>query len=264
MILLFSLDLYIIVKNFRLKFESMKSVVLCAGRGIRLLPHTQELPKCLLKVGPKTLLEYIIESFKKAGIQEIYLVTGFKEERIKNLVKERGYSHISYVTNPHYLSTNTAFSLNLALKNMDDHFILINGDVIFDHNILIDLLNHPQKDCVVVDNSITLDKEEVKVIAQNGVISQIGKDLNPAWCMGEAIGMNKISYDTIPLLSNEFDSLERKGELNHFFEKGFDLLADKTCSFGILLTNKTWTEIDTIDDYDYAKNEIYTKLQSKP
>lgn len=241
----------------------MKAVVLCAGRGIRLLPYTQEIPKCLLKVGPKTLLEYIIESFNAANIEEIWLVTGFKEEKIKSLVKMHGYPGIKTITNPHYLRTNTAFSLNLALKHMDDDFILINGDVIFDRTILFDLLNHTQKNCVVVDDSIKLDEEEVKVIAQNGFISRIGKRLNPVRCKGEAIGINKVSHDTILPLSKEFDLLEQKGENNHFFEKGFDILAHKDCPFGILLTNKPWTEIDTQEDFDYAKNEIYTKLHHK-
>jgi len=241
----------------------MKAVVLCAGRGIRLLPFTQEDPKCLLKVGPKTLLEYIIENFKAAGIEEIWLVTGFQEEKIKTLVKVKGYSHIKTVTNPYYLNTNTAFSLNLALKHMDDSFILINGDVLFDRRILFDLLNHNQKNCVVVDDSIKLDEEEVKVIAQNGFISRIGKTLEPAECRGEAIGINKISSDAILPLSKEFDLLEQKGENNHFFEKGFDILAHKEYPFGILMTNKPWTEIDTPEDYNYAKNEIFTKLRHK-
>jgi len=241
----------------------MKAVVLCAGRGIRLLPYTQEVPKCLLKIGPKTLLEYIIENFKTVGIDKIWLITGFQEEKIKTLVRSQGYSDIKTLTNPYYLRTNTAFSLNLALKQLDDDFILINGDVIFDRTILIDLLNHPQKNCVIVDNSINLDKEEVKVSAQNGVISRIGKTLNPSKCIGEAIGINKISSDTIMPLVKEFDLLEQKGENNHFFEKGFDLLAHKNYPFGILLTNKPWTEIDTQDDFDYAKNEIYTKLNRK-
>jgi len=241
----------------------MKAVILCAGRGIRLLPYTREIPKCLLKFSTISILEYAIENFKKVGIDKIMLVTGFKEERIKELIKERGYPHISYVTNHDYLRTNTAFSLHLALRQMDDDFILINGDVIFDWTILTDLLNHPKKNCVVVDNSIDLDEEEVKVISQNGIISKIGKDLNPAKCMGEAIGINKISRKTILPLINEFNSLEKNGELNHFFEKGFDILTHKSCPFGILLTDKPWAEIDTQDDFNYAKNKIYAKLYDK-
>lgn len=241
----------------------MKGVVLCAGMGIRLFPYTQELPKCLLKVGHKTLLEYTVENLKKSGTHEIFLVTGYKEEKIKTLVNEKGYSNIHFITNQNYKKTNTAYSLNLALKHINDNFILINGDMLFDQTILDDLLNHSQKNCVVVDKDIDLDEEEVKVITQNGVVSRIGKNLNPAECMGEAIGINKISHETVPLLSDEFNNLEKKGELNHFFEKGFDLLANKAFSFGILLTNKPWTEIDTRDDFDYAKNEIYTKLFNK-
>jgi choline kinase len=241
----------------------MKAVILCAGRGMRLLPLTEETPKCLLHFGPKTLLEYTIESFKESGIDEILLVTGFKEESIRALVKKRGYSEIGFVTNRDYAKTNTAYSLNLALEHMGDDFIQINGDVLFDRTILTDLLEHPAKNCVVVDTAINLNAEEVKVISLNGTISSIGKHLAPDECIGEAIGINKISRDIIPDLKAEFDNLERSGELNHFFEKGFDILAHKKMNFGILVTGKPWAEIDTLDDFNYARNQIYAKLHDK-
>lgn len=240
----------------------MKAVILCAGSGRRLYPLTKDSPKCLLSIGNKRILEHMLDNLRAAGIHEIVLVTGYIREKIEALVQERAYQGIEYVVNEKFDTTNTAYSLNLSLKSLDSDFILLNGDVLFDQSILDELLDHSAENCVVVDNTISLAQEEVKVTAENGRIRRIGKDLDPKVSLGEAIGINKISYKTIPQLRAVFDELERRGEELHFFEKGFDELCIKEENFGILLTDKPWVEIDTREDFQLAKEKIYPMLDS--
>jgi len=240
----------------------MKAVILCAGSGRRLYPLTKDTPKCLLPIGDKRILEHMLDNLKKTSVQEIILVIGYNREKIETLVKERAYQGIEYVVNEKFETTNTAFSLNLALKSLDSDFILLNGDVLFDQSILDELLAHPAENCVVVDNTINLAQEEVKVSAENGIVRRIGKELDPQASLGEAIGINKISHKTIPQLRTVFDKLENRGEDLHFFEKGFDELCIKEEIFGILLTDKPWVEIDTKEDFELAKERIYPMLDS--
>jgi len=240
----------------------MKAVILCAGSGRRLYPLTKDSPKCLLSIGNKRILEHMLDNLRAAGIHEIVLVTGYIREKIEALVQERAYQGIEYVVNEKFDTTNTAYSLNLSLKSLDSDFILLNGDVLFDQSILDELLDHSAENCVVVDNTISLAQEEVKVTAENGRIRRIGKDLDPKVSLGEAIGINKISHKTIPQLRAVFDELERRGEELHFFEKGFDELCIKEENFGILLTDKPWVEIDTREDFQLAKEKIYPMLDS--
>jgi len=240
----------------------MKAVILCAGSGRRLYPLTKDSPKCLLSIGDKPILEHMLDNLRAAGIHEIVLVTGYIREKIEALVQERAYQGIEYVVNEKFDTTNTAYSLNLSLKSLDSDFILLNGDVLFDQSILDELLDHSAENCVVVDNTISLAQEEVKVTAENGRIRRIGKELDPKVSLGEAIGINKISNKTIPQLRAVFDELERRGEELHFFEKGFDELCIKEENFGILLTDKPWVEIDTPEDFQFAKEKIYPMLDS--
>lgn len=235
---------------------------MCAGKGNRLYPLTKDKPKCLLSLGEKTILEHIIENFNIAGIEEIFLVTGYNRDLIEDLVKKRQFSGIRFIVNEKFAETNTAFSLNLALKEIDSDFILLNGDVVFDKDILIELISHTEENCVVVDNTVNLNEEEVKVIALDGHIQRVGKEFDPKDCLGEAIGMNKISRSLIPWLSQVFDDLEDKGEFQHFFEKGFDRICENSGRFGIMLTNKAWIEIDTIDDFYHAQNKIFPKIEA--
>ena len=129
---------------------------------------------------------------------------------------------MTFVHNEDYARTNTAVSLNLALKGMDSDFVLVNGDVLFDRGILDDLLRHPSRNCLAVDPDVALDGEEVKVVARDGRVEKVGKDADPALSLGEAIGLNKIGRDLVPELVAVYDGLEGRGELGHYFEKGFD------------------------------------------
>jgi choline kinase len=244
--------------------KTLEAIVLCAGRGTRLLPLTADRPKCLLPVRGKTILEHILDNLKEAGISPVHLVTGFKRGQIEALVREGNYSDVDFVFNPDFADTNTAWSLNLALKAVDADVVLLNGDVFFDPEILRELLHNPHSNCVVVDGDIALDSEEVKVIADPGGarVLRIGKDLDPGACLGEAIGINRISRDYSRLLIPEFNALERKGERRHFFEAGIDRLVRAGREFSIHRTRRPWVEIDTHEDYRNAREQIYARIHS--
>jgi len=242
----------------------MKAIVLCAGKGGRLRPLTDDRPKCLLTFGTKTILECCLENMRSAGIRDVVLVTGYKRELIERLVREKSLDGVAYIHNAQYDGTNTAVSFNLALKVMDDDFILANGDVLFDKEILNDLVRHPDPHCIVVDTDISLAREEIKVLARDGRVEKINKELDPELCLGEAIGLYKVGRELIPDLTRIFDELERRGEFHHFFEKGFERICEGDGDgrfFALSLTSgRPWVEIDTPEDFDYARREIFPKI----
>jgi choline kinase len=242
----------------------MKAIVLCAGRGGRLRPLTDDRPKCLLAFGDRTILECCLDKMKSVGIRDVVLVTGYKKEMIEQLVLEKSLNGVAYVHNADYAGTNTAVSLNLALKVVDDDFILANGDVLFDAEILGDLLRYPGPHCIAVDTDIPLDREEIKVIARKGRVAKIGKDLDPEHSLGEAIGLYKVGRGLIPDLIRIYDDLECRGEFHHFFEKGFERVCEEGGDariFGLSATaGRPWVEIDTHKDFDYARREIFPRV----
>jgi len=248
--------------------KKLQGIVLCAGRGGRLRPYTDETPKCLLSFGGKTILERCLDGLQAGGVGDIVLVVGYRREMIERFVDERGYPAVAFVVNEDYDHTNTAVSLNLALKktSADVDVIVVNGDVLFDPGILADLVSLPVSHGAAVDADISLDGEEIKVVVSDGRIVRIGKELDPRECLGEAIGLYKIGREAIGDLIRIYDELEARGETRHFFEKGFDLLREKgrsggEASFGVFLTKgRPWVEIDTVEDYRYAERDIAPKL----
>lgn len=242
----------------------MKAIVLCAGRGNRLRPLTDDRPKCLLSFGGQTILGCCLESMQAAGIRDVVLVTGYRKELIEGFIREKSIEDVIYVHNDRYEITNTAASLNLALKVIDDDFVLINGDVLFALEILVDLIRHPAPHCVVIDTTISLDHEEIKVIARNGRVEKISKELDPKLSLGEAIGLYKVGRELIPDLVRIFDRLEQRGEFHHFFEKGFERICEDGGdgrSFALSSTSgRPWVEIDTHEDFNYAQREIFPRI----
>lgn len=243
----------------------MKAIILCAGKGGRLRPLTDDLPKCLLAFGTRTILDVALEHLGSAGISDVVLVIGYHHELVRRLCADRPGRKITFVSNDDYAITNTAVSLHLALAQMDDDFILINGDVLFDKGILADLVAHPAPNCVAVDAEIPLDHEEIKVIASDGRVERISKELDPRRSLGEAIGLYKVGRQIIPDLKEVYEELERKGECRHYFEKGFERICeeagDDSRAFGLSFTRgRPWVEIDTLEDFAHAQREIYPRI----
>ncbi|MFO7865480.1 MAG: phosphocholine cytidylyltransferase family protein [Candidatus Aminicenantes bacterium] len=243
--------------------QDIHAVVLCAGSGRRLHPLTEDRPKCLLEIRGKTLLEYTVDALKRHGIQDIWIVSGFREDAVRKLAAEKKWDRIHFVTNDRYHHTNTAFSLHLALKEFQADFILLNGDVLFDHRILKDLLSHPGKNCVVVDDRHELDEEDVKVTVFGKRVKNIGKELDPGQSLGEAIGINKISRDFGQRLTEVYGRLENKRELQHFFEKGFDELCRRNGHMDVVTAGFDWIEIDTPEDFQRAVSEVFLRIYEK-
>jgi choline kinase len=243
----------------------MKAIVLCAGKGGRLRPLTDDRPKCLLAFGTRTILDCCLDHLRSEGVSEVTLVVGYRKDLVKSLYGDKPGWSLVFVENDDFAVTNTAYSLHLALAGMDDDFVLINGDVLFDRGILADLIAHPAANCVAVDADIPLDHEEIKVIASDGRVERISKELDPRRSLGEAIGLYKVGRGTIPGLKAIYEELERTGECRHYFEKGFERICEEPGgadrAFGLSLTRgRPWVEIDTLEDFAHAQREIFPRV----
>ena len=108
----------------------MKAVILAAGEGKRLRPFTETMPKVMLPVANKPILEYIVDAVKNCGIDEIIIVVGYKKEVIMEYFKNYKDCKITYVTQENHLGT--AHALLQAKHKLDDTFIVLSGDNIID------------------------------------------------------------------------------------------------------------------------------------
>ena len=118
----------------------MKGVLLTAGEGTRMRPLTLTRPKTMLQVGGKPILQYNLEALRDAGIKDIIMVVGYKKEAIEDYFED-GSSfgvNIDYITQEKRLGT--AHAINSARNMIDDEFIVLNGDIIVDPELIVDLI----------------------------------------------------------------------------------------------------------------------------
>ena len=241
--------------------RKIKAIILAAGVGSRIRPLTDYCPKSMLIINGKTILEMMISHIQACGINEIVFVLGYLQEKIKNYVNARFPDLIThYITNEKYEVTNTGYSLMLT-KNFvqDSTFIKFDADVVFDINILKNLIASEYDNCLCIDKNINLDTEEIKVIIrdENRVV-KASKTVNPEDAIGESIGIEKISSEAAQALFSELE-LMMKDEQYHqeYYEAAYGRLIEKDVPFHALdISGLKWTEIDTKEDFIMAK-EIF-------
>jgi choline kinase len=124
----------------------MKGIILAAGRGLRLNGATGNTPKCLLEVGGLTLLERQIQALRACAIEEIIVVTGYESARVQQACDDR----IGFVENRDFERTNSLYSLWLTRDHLWDGFIVLNSDVLFDPQMLSDLVTARYEDALLV------------------------------------------------------------------------------------------------------------------
>ncbi|MCX8131256.1 MAG: phosphocholine cytidylyltransferase family protein [Clostridia bacterium] len=223
----------------------MKAVILAAGVGSRL---GKPYPKSLNKLpNGETILGRQIRILRKNGINEIYVVVGFK----MGLIME-SFPEVFYRYNPVYYVTNTSKSLLCAIRDMNDDVLWTNGDVIFDEEIIAHMVN--QAGNAIAVNSSKCGEEEVKYKADNkNQLTAISKQVQDAH--GEAVGINKISKEDI---ENFKSALENCSD-NDYFEKGIEMLIDNGKKFNIVnISNFKCIEVDFEEDWKIA-TELFTQ-----
>ena len=122
----------------------MNAIILAAGSGIRLGEYTQDIPKTLVDINGKSILERQISLLRKHKVNEIFVVTGYKKE--KYVLKD-----VEYFFNPKYSETEQLTSMMTARRKIVGDVLIIFGDIIFDSDILQQVLSSNDDITIPID-----------------------------------------------------------------------------------------------------------------
>ena len=169
----------------------MKVIILSAGQGKRLLPLTAEIPKCLLPIQGKKLIEWQIDAMHQCGIDKITVVTGYRAEKVDEVLQRSyGPGRIKTLYNSAYAITDNLVSCWAARHEMNEDFILLNGDTLFETAVLKRLLESSDRPATVVVNHKNMyDVDDMKVEMEGRRLVRIGKNIAHDRAQGESIGM---------------------------------------------------------------------------
>ena len=210
-----------------------KAVILAAGEGKRLRPFTETMPKVMLPVANKPLLEYVFDATKKSGIDEIIVVVGYKKEVIMEHFKDYKNIKITYVTQDRQLGT--AHALLQAKKHIKDTFIVLAGDNIIDSASISKLIKDPADHALLIKEHPHPSKYGV-VIVENRNISRIIEKPK------EDIG-KYISTGIYKLPRSVFTDIERcTAQGAHALSSVIQSLIEKGTHINTLLA-KSWMDI---------------------
>lgn len=235
----------------------MQAIILAAGISKRLRPLTDSVPKCLLKIGERTILEMTINNILRNNINNFIMVTGYRENMIKDFVHQKYPSlSIRFLTNHDYKNNNNSYSLWLTKDYIKGKSLLLDSDILFDYRIISKLLESGYPNCLAVNTSHKLGKEEIKVIIDTAnKIEHIGKELNPRICFGESIGIEKLSYDFFLKLGGVLErKIIKENNVTEFYESSFQELIDEGNEmYAVNVSEYSSMEIDTSEDLRKAQ-----------
>jgi choline kinase len=238
----------------------MKAIILAAGKGTR-LNGTALKPKCLVRIGGKSLLQRQVDYLQDLNLTDVVVVVGFQAESIR---RECG-PNIGFVTNSRYSDTSSLYSLWLAKEHLADGFVVLNSDVLFHPQILKNLLTSSHEDALLISYSDRtndpLGEEEMKVKLNGKIVSDISKEMDPLEADGENVGIVKFSAEGAKLLIGYMDHLIAQGGQKDWAPRAFLEFARHHPLHAVSTGSYPWIEIDFPEDYQKAVNEIYPKIK---
>ena len=198
----------------------MKAVILAAGEGRRLRPFTETMPKVMLPVANKPVLEYVVDAVKNSGISDIIMVVGYKKEVIMEYFKNYKDVKITYVTQEKQLGTSHA--LLQAKKHLKGQFIVLSGDNIIDQNSISKLIGDKSKYAILIKEHshpskygmVFVEKNKLKKIVEKSKY-ETGKFISTGIYKlpGSVINdIDKLASEGIYALSSVVQSIVDRGE----------------------------------------------------
>lgn len=237
----------------------MKAIVLSAGQGRRLLPLTAELPKCLLPVdGEVTVLSRQLEVLARAGVERAVVVIGFGAEHVERHLAANPVPGLAIETlyNPFYETSDNLATCWLSRGAMDEDFLLLNGDTLFQPAVLERVLCAPPAPIIVtVDHKPCYDDDDMKVsLDARGRLLAIGKSLPIEAVGAESIGLLAFRESGPKLFVDALEAAVRaQGALRRWYLSVVNKLAQRVAVESCSIHPLWWQEIDSADDLERTR-----------
>ena len=249
----------------------MKAVVLAAGIGSRLRPITLEKPKCCVTVDSTPILEHQLRAYDEATISEVIVVAGYLADVTRQLcerVADETGLNITVVENEVFANTDNMYSLNQVREAVaGEEFILANGDVVFDPEVVPLLIESDGSSAIACDTG-SFSTEAMKITVDDGHVTGIRKDVSEADAYANSIDVYRFS----PSLSRRlFQRIERRIDVEGEYGGWTEVAIDDLVGSGdhdvkpVDIAGADWVEIDDHADLLAADRQFsqLTDLGSK-
>jgi phosphoenolpyruvate phosphomutase len=229
--------------------------VLAASQG-SLGDLTKDIPKTLLEVNGKTLLNTQVEEFNQLGIKEVTVVRGFQKEKIK-------LNNITTVDNDDFASTKELYSLYLAKNQIKENTLISYGDIIFKRYVLHELLIDQNNITIVVDADCDENGTEKDFVFASekydrtnylgtSAFKRMGSDLPKKEIFGEFIGLWKVNQTGAALVLKALEKLSKSPDFRSMTCSDLFNEIAKESTIAVKYISGAWLDVDTFVDLQNA------------
>jgi len=256
-----------------------RAILIAAGRGKRLGPHTEEIPKCMVQVGARPILGWVWDAFARAGIRELVVIRGYRGDVLESFVQGL-VPRTVFVDNPEWQSNNILLSLACARRFLDQPCLLSYSDIIFTPAVARAAVESTAEIGLVIDRQFRsiyegrtehpLEEGEVSDLMPDGSVARVGKKaLPPPEAVGEYIGLTRlgargatIAARTLDRVAHDYAGREHEpfqraaSYRNAYLTDLWQQLIDGGIRIDPIFIDGQWREIDTGQDLDRARQLV--------
>ena len=229
----------------------MKALILVGGKGTRLKPYTNIIPKPLLPVGEKPILEIILMQLKNSGVDEVVLAVGHMSQLFESFFGDGSRLGIKITYTFEDKPVGTAGAIAYAINSFEDDFIVMNGDLLTTLNYK-EMFNNHQKNNA--SGTIAISRREVKIdfgiveTDSEGILTSYKE--KPSYYYNFGMGVNVLKVDAIRPFLKKGEYLDMPNLMLLLKDSGEKVYSYQEDCF--------WLDMGRPDDYEKA-NEVFLK-----
>ena len=238
----------------------MKAIILAAGQGSRLGHLTDDRPKCLIEFGGKSLLDWQLDTLAANGVDEVVVVTGFRDDQIEAvLAKRSGGPKVRTVFNPFFKVADNLGSLYLVRGELTGDCLVWNGDTLVSDALMARVVGNVGQDgiCVTIDRKDAYDDDDMKVVVDpDGRLRAIGKRIKDR-VNAESIGLLAFRRGGAERFAEAIDRAMRTVEgTTIWYLRVIHHLAQDSEVWTLDISGEEWGEVDFPEDVRPAEKMV--------
>lgn len=239
--------------------DMKKAIILSAGQGSRLGHLTTDQPKCLIEFNGRTLLDRQLDALAANGVDDVVVVTGFRDDQIEAALKRRGEMgpNVRTIYNPFYKVADNLGSLFVARHEIEGDLLVWNGDTLVSEELMARVVGNDDQDgiCITIDRKDSYDDDDMKVVVDDaGRLHAIGKRLNMSTVNAESIGLLAFRGAGAQTFRHAIERAIRTAEgTTIWYLRVIHQIAQEAAVWTLDINGHEWGEVDFPEDVAAAE-----------
>ncbi len=201
------------------------------------------------------MIEHMLDALSSAGVGPVGMVVGYCADEIKEVVGIRA----EYIDSPRWATTNSMYSFALAREWISGPVLVLNCDLLL-HPRIIERLLETGEDCFAYDSASGDGREQMAVKLENGILTDMSKELGLDTAAGENVGVLYLSHETAMAVCAAADRLVASGGGRDWLGSALREVASQRPIRGVDTRGLPWSEIDFANDLEHARKKVWPAI----